>query len=478
MRSHKKSPKEGRKRSLRKPRAQHEVTTQRVFFYRMGVEAEGKMALQPGNTPKGELAPYEVAKAIAFNEVITEMEKHMNKSCWELLGVGRKEFTASRLTKVGGGHPSTRAVSKHWTKAQQDPKWFPGKKTDNSGGRPDQITPAQKEAIATKAMELKDDITAPTPEKIRVCLPKKTINKSTGEPICDATIYRIFKTMCYDEEEDDPWQFLPSLQQDCLTSEDKPYRVKTAKHVLKEITENASWNFIAIDPCFSMLPRKEQKAELLKIAQLGHKKWMSKKSRRKGTNLRAPAFSKTQKEACDIVPWTPVFTRGRLKLVVLTEKNAQLNKSAPVAQFVRHQLPNVLEEMKQEWGWTNTPKVILHDKASYFVNKDQVNATFAAGLRAGRFKSWADDGCSWLGRHLGDFYPHETVIAHVRRLLGTKFSKCSLWETPEQFKARMLKVEHYMNYEMGDGESLQKLGRAYLKRAEQLKNNGGERLPK
>ena len=63
-------------------------------------------------------------------------------------------------------------------------------------------------------------------------------------------------------------------------------------------------------------------------------------------------------------------------------------------------------------------------------------------------------------------------------MLGTKFSKCSLWETPAQFKARMLKVERYLNYEMGNGESLQKLGKDMLTRAEQLKNSGGERLPK
>ena len=147
-------------------------------------------------------------------------------------------------------------------------------------------------------------------------------------------------------------------------------------------------------------------------------------------------------------------------------------------QFVKHQLPTVLEEMKVEFGWSNTPKVILHDKASYFVNNHKLNPTFAAGLRAGRFKSWAEDDCKWLSRHLGDFYPHETVIAHVRRLLGTKFSKCSLWEKPEQFRARMLKVEQYMDYEMGDGGSLERIGRSLLNRADQLKKNGGERLPK
>ena len=194
-------------------------------------------------------------------------------------------------------------MTKQLTKAKQDATWHPGKKPDDQGGRLEQITPAQKQAIANKAMELKSETEAPTPEKIRVCLPKKSINKKTQEPISDTTIYRIFKTMRYDETEGDPWHFLLSLQQDCLTADVMPYRVKTADHVLKKVIENAADNFIAIDPCFSMLPRREEKAELLKIAQLGYKKWMSKKTRRKGTNFRAPAIAKTQKEACDIVPW-------------------------------------------------------------------------------------------------------------------------------------------------------------------------------
>ena len=97
------------------------------------MRSKGKMALEPGTTGKGKLPPFEVTKAIAFEEVITQMEKHMGKSCWQLLGVGKKEFTASKLTKVGGGHPTTRAVSKHWTKANDNPKWFPGQAPAKAG---------------------------------------------------------------------------------------------------------------------------------------------------------------------------------------------------------------------------------------------------------------------------------------------------------------------------------------------------------
>ena len=126
------------------------------------------------------------------------------------------------------------------------------------------------------------------------------------------------------------------------------------------------------------------------------------------------------------------------------------------------------------------PGALLHDKASYFVNNtsNQLQDTFAASLKAGRFKSWAEDGTSWLAAHLGDLYPHETINAHVRRLLSTKFAKCALYETPSQFAARMKRVEQYLNYEMKDGESLERLSRQLHNRAGQLKDLKGERIPK
>ena len=210
---------------------------------------------------------------------------------------------------------------------------------------------------------------------------------------------------------------------------------------------------------------------------------MSKGFSRKGANLRAPRTAKTQKSNCTVVPWTPVFTRGRLKLVVLTAPGAKLHTSREVASFVKDELPKALQSMKKEWKWSTIPRVLLHDKASYFVNSKRniVNEVFAAGLRAGKFKSWVDStggDSTWLARHLGDFYPHETIIANVRRLLSTKFARKALRETPGQFAARMKKVERHMNREMGDGQSLLSLGKALLKRSRALKEGKGERLPK
>ena len=63
-------------------------------------------------------------------------------------------------------------------------------------------------------------------------------------------------------------------------------------------------------------------------------------------------------------------------------------------------------------------------------------------------------------------------------LLSSKLRRETLHETPGQFAARMKKVEKYLNYEMKDGESLEKLGHALHKRSEELKKRKGERLPK
>ena len=62
-------------------------------------------------------------------------------------------------------------------------------------------------------------------------------------------------------------------------------------------------------------------------------------------------------------------------------------------------------------------------------------------------------------------------------------SSCArlLKESPGEFRARMLKVEKYMNYEMGKhgkGQALLELGDSLHQRSELLKQLVGERLPK
>ena len=75
--------------------------------------------------------------------------------------------------------------------------------------------------------------------------------------------------------------------------------------------------------------------------------------------------------------------------------------------------------------WGRTPRTVVHDKASYMVapmsqrlasGDPSVLRSCGAGLGPTE-----DDGCSWLAGRLGDVYPHETVINHIRRGLRHNF---------------------------------------------------------
>ena len=93
-------------------------------------------------------------------------------------------------------------------------------------GRPPEITQGQRQAIAQTAMGLKKKLMAPTPERVRVSMPRKTINKKTKQAISDKTMQRVFKALYYDEDEDDLWQFRNAPQQDCLT-ERAPLKIRS-----------------------------------------------------------------------------------------------------------------------------------------------------------------------------------------------------------------------------------------------------------
>ena len=51
---------------------------------------------------KGRLPPFEVAKAYAFDVVLSQMEEHMGKSACALVGEEEGSFIAMNLTLQGG----------------------------------------------------------------------------------------------------------------------------------------------------------------------------------------------------------------------------------------------------------------------------------------------------------------------------------------------------------------------------------------
>ena len=67
-------------------------------------------SFDPGNTPGGELPPWEVAKAYAFSVVIDTMREITGKSVRSLLNATKAEFIAGQVKTVDGEHPCERAA--------------------------------------------------------------------------------------------------------------------------------------------------------------------------------------------------------------------------------------------------------------------------------------------------------------------------------------------------------------------------------
>ena len=187
-----------------------------------------------------------------------------------------------------------------------------------------------------------------------------------------------------------------------------------------------------------------------------------------------------------------MFARGKLFVYICDSKKAALDPKLParlnnghdVAKFAENDLPGVLELMRQEHGWADTPRTVVHDKASYFVapRSQRLTKPLADALHVARFKSWLGDGdadCSWLAGRLGDLFPHETLIRHIRGGLEEKFPRWLPGETPAQFANRMAKVQAFLNsddFAAPSGGGLASLARSLRCRCSRMLELEGGRL--
>ena len=368
----------------------------------------------PDGMKDGKLPPWEIARAMAYNNVLKDISAHLNRPAHELVGQRVDEYIAERVALKGGGHPTSRAIRKLLRKCS-DATWFPGKKPIHAGGQPELYSQHQKEEVARVAMDLKRKRVAPCPRRVRARLPQLARNPDTNAPMSNKTIRGIFKTLCFDTHPCDPWQWLKSPAQDYLPEALKSQRVQCAKHILANIARCSCYNHVAIDPCSSLLPKTTQRLEEQQVAAMGCSKWMSAESNRKGVNLRAPHTAKKQAGKNVLqVHWTPVFARGKIHIYVCDADAAsrdatlpaKLNDSRNLSKFIRTVLPAILTDMKAKYKWANIPRTVVHDKASYMVtpHHDRLQLVFASALREGGFTSWVGDksaSCQWLTAKMG-----------------------------------------------------------------------------
>ena len=194
----------------------------------------------------------------------------------------------------------------------------------------------------------------------------------------------------------------------------------------------------------------------------------------------------------DVFHWTPVFALGKIYVYVCDAEAAardptlptRLNESSELGKFIKNVLPDILTHMSDAHGCGRTPRTIVHDKASYMVapRSQRLEGPFADALRAAKMKSWvgdADANCSWLAGRLGDLYPHETAISHIRTGLSHRFPRSTPGETRARFANRMEKVVGYMNskeFTARDGGGLMALSQSLRDRFSRMKELKGERL--
>ena len=446
-------------------------------------------------TPEGEMPPWEVAKAFAFHVVLGDVAELLGMAPNDLVNGRVDTYIASKVWIKGGEHPTERCVQKVIARCK-DPNWFPGKGRGAGAGRKATYSDHQKSEAARVGMDLKRQRINPTPRRVRQRLKNSLKNPETGTPMSDSTITRIFKTRCYDEAEDDPWIYLTCLSQDTLPTEMLPLRMNCAQHILDSTDERSWYSHLAIDPCYSLLAITQAMLEEQQIAAMGKKRWGSKQSARSEVNLRASATVKTQSSAHHSrrVDWTVVFARGKVLIYVVDTEAAATDPTLPakltdsknLSKFVSNVLPGLLDQMKTKYGWHTIPRTVVHDKASYMVSPlhDRLVTGFAKALEDGGFRSWvgsSNDSACWLVRKLGDLYLHETVIAHIRRLLDGDFCHNKLFETTAHFKLRMQLIEDHLNsddFTASGGRGLLGLAKDLRPRCQEIIARKGARLPK
>ena len=118
----------------------------------------------------------------------------------------------------------------------------------------------------------------------------------------DSTAQRIFKARCYDEGEEDPWQWMGSSSQEYLPEGMEPLRASLAQAFLAMFNAVAWFWFVAIDPCRSLLPKNETKKQEQLHAAMGKMGWRSKKAIRQGINGAKVKTANTQASGSLSVP--------------------------------------------------------------------------------------------------------------------------------------------------------------------------------
>ena len=176
----------------------------------------------------------------------------------EQYSLGMKQWQmAQEVTKVGGGHPSQKAVSDLLKAIAADPDWYPGKNIDEHPrtGRPADFTPQMKQACANAAMAVKREGWEPTAQAVVERCPTAAINPSTGFPFTDKLFHDVFRTRCFDDGAQEPWGHVAPYHKTALSEDAEKLRLSWAR-AQERLGRTEGWFFqhvVYVDPCNTVL---------------------------------------------------------------------------------------------------------------------------------------------------------------------------------------------------------------------------------
>ena len=327
---------------------------------------------------------------------------------------------ASQVTKVGGGHPSRNSIRLLRAKFEVGAEWHPGKQDDDAGvpGRPKTITPHQEQALAKCAMNLKAHGIEPTASQVIAHCPVASINKDTGETFTHKVILDVFKTRCYDQSPDVPWQQLCTKQKTALTPELIADRLAWGETMLA-LKHHSGWyhrHCIWMDPCSSIIPGRPKSQFDQQMASYGKgRRWLSADSRETPRNMRASPYAGKQVQRGDVkVWWFVVLAQGKVHVEVVGDKWKQ---NGPGQALMVSRLPQILASMLGDTAVK--PDVVFTDRGPGFYHSSSGNICpeYLAALTAYGFRPWAGENSKWQPPDIPDVLLHDTVVSWIRKYL-------------------------------------------------------------
>ena len=412
----------------------------------------------------GGLSGREQAKAWALREVWRDAGKGDH---------GMKTYIAEKLTKQGGGAPSSEAVRKFFEKVDADADWFPGKANYDDVGAPSVMTAQQRAALARCAMAMKGEGIEPTYGKVVAACPKAALNPVTKRPFSKFCVYAVMSEDCYDDDPCLPWEHKARHSKKALTEVMMTRRLEFAKHVLR-MGHNNAWFFnhlVWTDICNSIIPLSQKKANEMALARKSGKGWISPGSELSAENSKGNESVLKQNGWNTMrIWWFPLLARGKLHVDIFEESfPGECPEGAAVLVAKVRSALNVRFQ-----NATTQPQVLFTDRGRgfYVPNSGDIQPEYEEALAENDLQVFMGTNASKQPGSMQDFLLHETAVSWLRNRLAESTPKECWKETRAEYGSRLKRCCEEINKEL-DVEGLCK---QLPKRLKLLKDGEGKRL--